>query len=206
MHGLISRAFEGFVKSAYGTGIWRKSMVALDTGFDGFETMLHYDDALVSRVVTFCAKALNKPRETLLEDFGTYLVAQGPSSRVRRLLRFGGVDYEDFLHSLDDLAGRAALAVPDLDLPELELRQLDRTQYHLVCRMDFPGVGCVVMGLLRALADDYGALVFLDHVTPQEGAREGDEVISIQLLEAAFSEGRGFDLADRVHVYGGEAG
>ena len=46
---------------------------------------------------------------------------------------------------------------------------------------------------LRALADDYGALVFIDF-----GGREnGVDRLSVRLLEADFAEGRGFDLAER---------
>ncbi len=201
MHGLISRSFEDFVKSAYGPGVWRQAMIALDAGVDGFETMLHYDDALVDRVVTLCSEQLGKPREALLEDFGTHLVAGEGAARVRRLLRFGGVDYGDFLHSLDELAGRAALAVPDIDLPEMELLRVSDAHYELVCRSGFRGVGFVIMGLLRALADDYGALALLDHL----GLRDRCEVISILLLESDFAEGRGFDLAPSAVGAGGAA-
>ena len=56
-----------------------------------------------------------------------------------------------------------------------------------------PGVGHVVVGLLRAMADDYGALVLLDH----QGADDGAEVVSIHLLDQRHTEGRRFDLAMR---------
>ncbi len=58
----------------------------------------------------------------LLEDLGTYLVSHPNVQGLRRLLRFGGAGFIDFLHSLDELHDRARLAVPDLDLPQLELR------------------------------------------------------------------------------------
>ena len=45
-------------------------------------------------------------------------------------------------------------------------------------------------GVLRAMADDYGALVILD-IT---GKQDGSDVISITLVESEFSEGRAFDL------------
>jgi len=52
----------------------------------------------------------------------------------------------------------------------------------------------VMMGVLRAMADDYGALVILDH----HGVQDGDEVISITLIETAFAEGRSFELGARI--------
>jgi hypothetical protein len=56
------------------------------------------------------------------------------------------------------------------------------------------GGGHVMLGLLRAMADDYGALVLLDH----QGMTEGAEVISIHILEQSFAEGRRFELAARL--------
>ncbi len=47
-----------------------------------------------------------------------------------------------------------------------------------------------MVGILRAMADDYGALVTLDH----RGLRQEREEIEITLVEAAFAEGRSFAL------------
>lgn len=202
MHGLISRSFETFVKDAYSPGIWREVMVALDAGVEGFESMFHYDDTLMERLVAISAERLGKPREDLLEDFGTYLVAGSKSGRVRRLLRFGGVDYEDFLHSLSDLPGRAALAVPDIGLPELELRDLGGEEYLLFCKAQFAGAVHVVLGLLRAMADDYGALVLLD-LDDSAPSGLGVKAVAIQLLQSDFAEGRDFDLREMAMAVGG---
>ncbi len=43
------------------------------------------------------------------------------------------------------------------------------------------------------MADDYGALVLLDY----KGARSDMEIVEIRLLEAAFADGRNFDLGAR---------
>lgn len=127
----------------------------------------------------------------MLEDFGTYLVAHPAAQRVRRLLRFGGVDYEDFLGSLDDLAGRARLAVPDLDLPRMALTDLGAGVFQLDVAAKFAGAGPVCIGLLRALADDYGALVVIE---PDGAVRDGAR-LTIRLLKADFARAKGFDLA-----------
>lgn len=193
MHGLINRSFESFLEITYGASLWAGVVGDLDAGFDQFEPVLHYDDALSDRMLESAATRLGKPREALLEDFGTFLVASPATERVRRLLRFGGVNYEDFLASLEDLRGRARLAVPDLDLPLLELEDRGGGLYRLTCRSPHAGFGHVYLGLLRALADDYGALVLVDF----EGADDGAEVLSIRLADADFAEGRAFELANR---------
>jgi len=194
MHGLINRSFESFLKVTYGASLWAGIAEELDAGFEQFEPVLHYDDALSYQMLESASNRLAKPPETLLEDFGTFLVAAPAAERVRRLLRFGGVDYEDFLASLEDLRGRARLAVPDLDLPQLELEDRGGGLYRLVCRSPHKGFGHVYLGMLRALADDYGALVLIEF----DGDADGAEVLTIRLADVDFAEGRAFDLADRV--------
>lgn len=153
--------------------------------------MLVYDDDLTEKVVDAACVVLRKPRDMLLEDLGTYLVSHPNLERLRRLLRFGGETFADFLHSLDELPERSRLAVPDLDLPDLELIQVDDDTFQLSCYWDRPGFGHVLVGLLRTLADDYGALVYLEHL----GLKMGRETLSISLLDSGFASGRRFDLA-----------
>lgn len=193
MHGLVIRSFEGFVRNTYGDPLWGELVLALDEGIESFEPMFHYDDALAWRLLRQAAQRLGKPDEALLEDFGTYLVAHPASQRVRRLLRFGGADFEEFLLSLEDLSGRARLAVPDLDLPPLILDEFGAGEYGLRSQNAPPEVGPVLCGLLRAMADDYGALVLIEVA---EG-KSDDVALTIRLLEAAFSQDRGFALAQR---------
>ncbi|MCR9146543.1 MAG: heme NO-binding domain-containing protein [Rhodobacteraceae bacterium] len=193
MHGLINRAIEMFVRDTYGRKAWVALAVRCDLGSTEFEAMLTYDDAITPALLRGLAREQDKPVETLLEDIGTYLVSHPSAERVRRLLRFSGDDFTEFLRSLDDLPARARLAVPDLILPRLELREHNLQNFSLkVCHgADIPPVfGHVLVGLLRAMADDYGALVLLDH----KGGSGGTEVICVNLLESAFAKGRSFAL------------
>ena len=62
-----------------------------------------------------------------------------------------------------------------------------------------------MVGVLRAMADDYGALVFLEHGGSREAkstpggpvpaSEVGPEVVEITLLDVEFHEGRHFELA-----------
>lgn len=190
MHGLMNRAIQGFLRDTYGEDLWARIARTARLHPDGFEAMLHYDDALTETVLATAADQLGRARETILEDLGTWLVSSGPGQPLRRLLRFGGVTFTDFLHSLEELRGRGRLALPDLGLPVLSLREPQPGNYDLTCQ-GLPGFSHVLMGVLRAMADDYGALVLLDHCGTS-GARE---TLHIQLLAADFTEGRRFDLA-----------
>jgi hypothetical protein len=194
MHGLVNRAIERFTRDTYGEGLWLS--VAKEAGLDfvSFEAMLFYDGHLTGKVVGCLASALEKTQEEVLEDIGTYLVASPNMGALRRLLRFGGADFVEFLYSLDDLPARALLAVPELVIPQLELREQSDQSLSLHVKNE-PGeqmmFGHVMLGLLRAMADDYGALVFLEH---RIGSADR-VVIEITLLEVAFAEARAFELS-----------
>lgn len=196
MHGLINRAIERFARDTYGDVFWEKVCRRQGLGFHGFEAMLTYRPELTDGVLDGLAGALGKAREEVLEDIGTFLVSAQTSGALRRLLRFSGTDFIDFLYSLDDLPARVRLAVPELHLPQLELREHTSRSFSLAVRSDRlmrNRFGHVMLGLLRAMADDYGALVLLEY----KGAGGGEELIEITLLETEFSQARAFDLGAR---------
>lgn len=193
MHGLINRSIQGFLRDTYGAATWAEVVQAARLGFDGFEPMLSYDPALTDTVLAAAAETLQRPRDSVLEDLGTYLVSHPNCEGVRRLLRFGGESFDDFIHSLEDLPERARLALPDLNLPALDLVECGAGHYQLHITAPISGAGHVMVGLLRAMADDYGALVLMEPLA----ARAGAEVIDIQLLDQRHSLGRQFDLVGR---------
>lgn len=193
MHGLMNKAIEAFVKDTYGVDAWRIIAKSADLEEPTFEAMMLYDVAITPRVIASATQILKVDQTDFLQNLGTYLVSQPSQQSVRRLLRFGGVDFVDFLYSLDDLQDRARLAVADLSLPQLELREHTVNQFSLTVRSDIAGFGHVMIGLLTAMADDYGALVMLEF-----GGRQANvETVAIALLEASFAVGNSFDLGAR---------
>ncbi|MFL4470623.1 heme NO-binding domain-containing protein [Tateyamaria armeniaca] len=193
MHGLINRAIQRFVVDSYGTETWVEAARIADLGFVEFESMLTYDDEVTPAVLNAVSFVLNRDRDEVMEDIGTYLVSHPNVEALRRLLRFGGVNFVEFLHSLDDLPDRARLAVSDLKLPRIELQDHAPGHFSLICQSSLDGYGHVMMGVLRAMADDYGVLAVLEHA----GSGDGVETISISLIETEFAEGRSFDLGAR---------
>ncbi len=193
MHGLALRAVQRFVVDCHGAQAWDKIVELAGFEFTEFESMLDYNSETATRTMAALETVLEQPLPEVLEDLGTYLVSHPNVEALRRLLRFGGVTFEEFLHSLDDLPDRARLAVEDLDLPEIQLREHATGRYSLTTRSNITGWGSVMMGILRTMADDYGALAMVEH----RGGGQGTETLSILLLEAGFSAGRSFDLGAR---------
>ena len=194
MHGLINRSIQCFVRDTYGPAAWDDVAVAAKLGFDGFEALMTYDDQLTFAVLEAACVRLDKPRDDLLEDLGTYLCSHPNLEPVRRLLRFGGETFSDFLCSLDDLDERARLAVSDLELPSIDLRREGPGLVTMFCKADYTGFGHVMVGVLRAMADDYGTLALLEHL----GCEAGVEAISIRMMKVEFLPARDFSLAGKM--------
>lgn len=191
MHGLINRGFECFVRDTYGDSVWDGVAQAADLGFARFEAMMHYDDAMTQAILAAASARLAVPVDMLLEDLGTYLVANPTTEAIRRLMRFAGATFEEFLHSIEDLPDRARLAVPDLALPPIDLTEEQPGVFRLTVGPGLPGFATVLAGMLRTMADDYGALAVVE-----AGAVADDRAtVRVVLLDRAFAEGRRFDLA-----------
>ena len=190
MYGLINRAYQSFLTDTYGLSVWSDAVHQADLGVTRFEALMDYPDEMTTKLMASSAEVLARSAEDLTEDLGTYLVAHPNSQSLRRLLRFGGTSFTEFLYSLDDLPDRARLAVPDLVVPQLALNELGPHRFVLECQvMPYPA-GHVLMGILRAMADDYGALASLEY----RGVVKDHEVIDITVHEMDFSEGRDFQL------------
>lgn len=190
MHGVINRSLQCFLRDTYGPSIWDAIVREASLPVSSFEAMLSYDDALTDRVIDAAALVLRRPREMVLEDLGHYLVSHETLTFLRRLLRFSGVNFADFVNSLEELPDRGRLALPNLEVPELELIDHGSGQFTLHCSAPLQGVGHAMVGLLRAMADDYGALVMLE-VLKKDGDREA---ISIQIADQAMYAARPFNL------------
>lgn len=197
MHGLVNRSIQCFLRDTYGEQTWLDIALAAKLGFSNFEALMPYDDALTLSVIDAATEKLSKPGAEVLEDLGTYLATHENLEPIRRLLRFGGDTFVDFLHSLDDLQDRTLLALPDLLVPALEVREHSFGNFTISSKYEFPGHGHVIVGILRAMADDYGSLAVLEHM----GRSGGEETIFVQMLETQFSQGRAFDLAQGIQAH-----
>ncbi len=182
MHGLINRSIEGFLRDTYGDTFWGE--VAEASGIDnrGFQTIRDYPDAMTHGLINKAAMRLDKPEGELLEDLGAWLASREP---VRRLLRFAGRDFAEFLHTLDELQGRSHMVIPDLDMPRIRVELRDKNEVRLVMADCFPEWRSVMAGLVRCMADDYGALGLI--------MVDGNAVI-VHISDDTFTEGRHFKL------------
>lgn len=155
---MINRSLESFLRTTYGDAIWQEilHLAGIDQG--GFLAMVSARPRDTRRVVRAAARILNKPVSELLEDLGAWLVRL---ESIRRLLRFGGTDFVDFVHSLDELPGRARMILPDIPEHELIVERHDPQTYRI--RLEHMPRDWIwaLAGALRGMADDYGTLALI---------------------------------------------
>ena len=189
MHGLVNCAIECFVRETYGDQTWRMACAAAALPEQKFEPLLSYADTMTQSLVSSCAEVLRRTPEDILEDLGSSLISgeSDSAAATRRLLRFSGHSFVDFLYALDDLPDRIALAVPDLRFPELKVEEYRPDLFYVSAGQGWPGFLQVVRGVLRAMADEYGVLVLIDPV-------DGEDGLEVQVIDMAFTAGRAFSL------------
>ena len=189
MDALLLRSLQGYVRDTFGLPVWqavcRQSGLTVET----FEPMLRYDSGTADRVAKGVADVLGRPVEAVWEDMGTHLVTNPRHEGVRRLLRFCGIGFADFLYSLEEMPGRTRLALAGLDLPDLQMRQIDVDKFEIFCRSNVKGIPRVLVGILTAMADDYGTLCVI------ETDDQHDDRILVRVLDSHHNTARRFDLA-----------
>ena len=166
MRELVSRAIERFLQS--------ESSYVADSDLLPPDVMLRT-----------AARDLEKPLDELVEDLGAWLVRQ---HEIWRLLRFCGSDFLDFLLRLDELPERMRLVTDDIALPEIALSRGGDGLVWVTLENGSPRWSALLSGLLRAMADDYGALCVITR---------SDDGIRIDVSDLDFAEARTFRLSAR---------
>lgn len=191
MIGLFNVALQTFVVDQHGSLAWASVLEKAGMPEASFEPLLDYRSETMERIVEKAAEEFGCTQEELLEDFGTYLVTSETHATLRRLLRFSGATFREFIGALDELPARGRLALDSLRLPEIDVREVSSGVFEIGRSGRLGPMLDVLHGAIRGMADDYGALVTIS-VEPN-GA--GVRTLRLVLHQAHFTTGRQFDIA-----------
>lgn len=183
MLGLVNRSIEVFLRTTYGEKVWHEIAARADVDARGFNSLRHYADQTTTRLLRCAATTLQKTTLEILEDTGSWMVRLEP---IRRLLRFSGGEFSEFIDALEELPARARMVLPDLVFPSIAVSQMEE-RFYLIHGSDWQhGLQWIIAGALRGMADDYGVLALIE---------AGATGVEIRILEEAFALGRPFELA-----------
>lgn len=182
MQGLINRSFELFLRDCYGDRIWER--VARQSKVDprGFFLLQGTLDHITVTLIAEASKILRKPEGELVEDLGGWLTRR---ESIRRLLRFSGRDFSEFVESLGESPRRALMVMQTLKIPKITVTMLEAQSYEVFVDGDSDIWPMLLAGVLRGMADDYGALAV---ITIQ------NRVLRVDVAMTEFSLMRPFDL------------
>lgn len=194
MHGLICKAVEGFVIDQHGPGTWSVIRAEAGVDFEHFESLRVYDGILAEHVFDATATALRRDRNVLFEDVGGWICTHPSLEAIRRLIRFTGKTFVNLLYALDEVHDRACMAVPGLNLPRYHLERDGDGEFEITCRWTVAGGAAVLIGVLRAMADDYGALALIDAGDARHEGGVWIEHVHISIVEQSYQAPREFTL------------
>ena len=194
MHGLICKALEGFVRNQHGAETWKRIALRSGLRFTEFEALRSYDDAQMEGVFLTAFQELERSNTALLEDVGHWICTHPPLEPVRRLIRFSGTSFVDLIYSLEDLHDRARIALPGLNLPKYALSELAPNTFEVLSTWHLEGSGAVLTGILRAMADDYGALAIIERGHRECVDGRWREPVTVSIFDQAHQEPREFTL------------
>src|SRR5690606_23678002 len=145
-------------RQGYGAPCWRAVAGRIGLEEDGFQPFRRYPFAVTRQLTAAVGAILDKPEAEVIEDVGAWLARV---ESVRRLLRFSGSDFSDFVLSLEELPGRIRMVLPDLEAPEIAVAVHGPQAYRITLAGDDWLWRALIAGMLRAMSDDYGALALI---------------------------------------------
>lgn len=185
MHWLIRRSVETFLRDIYGDVIWQSLWRSSDSVADFWSNEWHGRNMIAD-----AARHLHKPMEDLLDDLGAWIARQ---EHTRRLLRFSGRSFGEFLENLELLPDRVHMVVPDLDIPPMQIISTGDDFLQIALDEGHEEWVFVVAGLIRVMADDYGVLG-LFYVQ--------DGMVCVRVCDGSFGVKRSFKLIWDDNRYG----
>ncbi len=158
MNGLINRSFELFVRESYGERVWERLARQARVDSRGFLLLQNSPDSVTLLLLAEASKILRKPADELVEDLGGWLTRREP---IRRLLRFSGRDFPEFIEAVSEFPDRALMLISNLEIPRIKVTTHSRSLYQVEIDSDTGILTMMLAGVLRGMADDYGALAVI---------------------------------------------
>ncbi len=183
MYGLVNKAIRDLIVSEFGEPKWIE--IADAAGADHrFISMQGYDDQLTYDLVEHASELLQVEPANLLRQFGSYWIRYTASEGYGHIFSIFGETLEEFLGNLgNDLHGRVALTMPDLQPPEFETQVLGDQRYEVTYRSHRLGLQPMVHGLLEGLGVRFERSVNVTHTESRECNGIVEEVFEVKITD-----------------------
>jgi len=186
---MVHKGIGVFVTNSFGAADWDALCQELGIDVDP-ASATQLNDFIATQILFTMAERTGRPKREVMEDYGMFLMTSDITSGIRRLMRFGGADFIEYIDSLEDLPGRIRLAIDDFILPSLTVIEETPMKYKIKVETKLGAFTFVLIGMFRAMADDYGTLCDISHHSRDDAG----DIISIEIFDLGFDKGRDFSL------------
>jgi len=177
MYGMINRAIEEMVRHRSGDETWALVREEAGVEADSFVAMESYPDDVTYGLVGAVSRVMGMPVPSVLDAFGEHWVLYTAQEGYGDLLAMGGSTIHEFLVNLHNLHSHVALAFPQLRPPSFWCTEVTEGSLRLHYQSARPGLGPMVIGLLRGLGRLYETPVRVTHDRSREDGADHDEFV-----------------------------
>lgn len=174
MYGLVNRSIEGLITRDFGEDRWQAVRARAGLGAEPFVAMRAYDDSVTYALVGAASEELGLPAATLLEAFGEYWTVHVAHASYGDMLRHYGDTVAEFVGNLDAMHVQVATSMPELVPPSFQVDEGEDGVLVVEYRSKRAGLAPMVAGLLRGVAQIYGASYTVSLVRSRESDDEAD--------------------------------
>lgn len=184
MYGMINIAIEELVRRSHGAATWDAIRLKAGVADETFVKMQSYPDELTYQLVEAASSVLGITPPQVLEAFGEHWVLYTAQEGYGDLLAMGGATMPEFLEKLENLHTHVALGFPQLRPPSFWCTDVSPASLRLHYQSTRPGLGPMVIGLLRGLGKLYKTRTRVTHDRTSGNGADHDEFL-VQFLPPA---------------------
>jgi len=177
MYGLVNRAVEDLVRTTHGDAAWERVKAQAGLEIDAFMAMEGYDDAITYDLVSAASVVLDQPVDRLLEAFGEHWTRYTAHVGYGAMFKQGGATFKEFMLNLHMLHTRVALSFPHLSPPSFWCTDVTDSSLRLHYQSRRPGLGPMVVGLVRGLGLMFDQQVDVESVRSRADGADHDEFL-----------------------------
>jgi len=174
MYGLVNRAIENMIRSQHGDDTWERIRGRAGVQVEMFVGMASYPDDVSYRLVGAASEILGRPAHELLEAFGEYWTLYTAEQGYGDLFRKSGTSFPGFMQNLHSLHTHVGRLFPNLQPPSFWCTEVTEHSLRLHYQSSRPGLGPMVIGLVRGLGRmfDTDVTIVADQTREQGAAHD----------------------------------
>lgn len=175
MYGFVNKAIEEMVLNNYDQKTWDKILQKANISLTSFVCMEAYPDEVTYKIVNAASEILEMPTSTILQAFGEYWVSFAKDSGYSEMMDLSGDNLPEFLDNLDELHSRVGVIFPKLQPPSFDCEEKSDDELNLHYFSERKGLGQMIFGLIRGLANRFNTIVEITQVKSREDGYDHDE-------------------------------